>query len=201
LFVDTFNTADQKVDLSTGNGVDGNESITASGAVSFAQWHLVSASVNRTNGTADFFVDGALIQSSSAIVKDFANQTDLNLARFTNGTFYFNGTIDEARIEAGVRSSNWIWATYLNVASNATFTGSSVVTRIVPSLSILPLAAGLSLNWPASGVGFALYRATNLNPPVVWSPATNQPELVNARWQILLNSDNSETRFFRIQSQ
>src|SRR5438445_1640962 len=79
-FVNTFNTADQKVDLSTGNGVNGDESTTASGTVGFGQWHLVSASVNRTNGTADFFVDGINIQSSSAIIKDFENQTDLNLA-------------------------------------------------------------------------------------------------------------------------
>jgi len=47
------------------------------------------------------------------------NQAALNLARFTSGNFYWKGMIDEARIESVARSSNWVWATWMTVASNS----------------------------------------------------------------------------------
>jgi formylmethanofuran dehydrogenase subunit A len=56
------------------------------------------------------------------------------------------------------------------------------------------------LSWPASGVGFALYSATNLITPVVWNLVTNPAALVNNQWQILLPLDDSAARFYRLQA-
>src|SRR5204862_5198616 len=72
-FVNTFNNSDHKIDFASGDGVNGNESTTAANAVSFGSWHHLAASINRTNGTADFFLDGSVIGSSSSVVKTFAN--------------------------------------------------------------------------------------------------------------------------------
>jgi hypothetical protein len=53
LFVNTYLTSDQKVDFGSGNGTSGYEATTPGGAVSFGQWHLLTASVNRTNGSVE----------------------------------------------------------------------------------------------------------------------------------------------------
>jgi hypothetical protein len=200
-FVNTYLTADQKLDFGSGDGVNGNETTTAAGAVSFGHWHLLSAAVNRTSGTVELFVDGADLGGSGLVVNDFANQADLNLGRFTNANFYFTGIIDEARIQNAVVSSNWLRADWMTVASNAVFSTYSPVTQTLPPLSLTAGANVLLVSWPASGVGFALYSATNLVRAVAWAPVGVSPVLVNGEWQINLPATNSSPTFLRLQFQ
>lgn len=200
-FVNTFNNSDRKIDFASGDGAVGNESTTAAGTVPFGQWHLLSVAVDRTAGTAEFYMDGTDVQSSSSIIKTFANNADLNLGRFTNADFYFTGLMDEARIQTGTVSSNWVWANWMTVASNATFQSYSAVTQESPALSVILTAGGPVLQWPGSGVGFALYTATNLGPTAVWSGATNQPTLVDGQWQIPITDESAAARFYRLQAQ
>lgn len=200
-FVNTYRTNDQKLDFASGDGVNGNESSSAAGSVSFGQWHLLTAAVDRTNGSVEFYVDGADVGSSSSVVADFPDQATVNLGRFTNSAFYFNGILDEARIGVGACSSDWVWASWMTVASNSAFAASLAVVRERPTLGLAGGAGALVLTWPASSVGFALSTATNLIPPVVWSPVTNAPALVNNQWQISLPPEGSAGLFYRLQAQ
>ncbi len=199
-FVNTFKTNNQVIDFSSGDGTSGHEATTPYGTVSFGQWHLLAVSVNRTAGTVEFYLDGADLQSGT-VIPGFANQADVNLGRFTNSSFYFNGSMDEARIASGIRSSNWVWASWMTVASNPAFASYSAVTQQSPSLSIAGGQSGLSLTWPTPGVGFSLYSATNLAPPVSWRRATNQPMLVNTQWEVTLPANTHAAQFYRLQSQ
>ncbi len=203
-FVNSYNTGNGAVLLDTGDGSNGSELATAAGAVSFGQWHLVSAAINRAASTAAFYVDGQSVPiiSGNPVVNDFPNDADLNLGRFTNNSLYFKGTMDEARIDSSIEDSNWIWSSWATVASNAGFESYSTVTRSLPELTI-GAGGGLSdfLVWPANGVGYGLYTATNLAPPVSWIPCTNQPLFTNNQWQINLPANNSSIGFYRIQSQ
>jgi len=200
-FVNTYRTNDQKIDFASGDGTNGNEATTPYGTVSFGQWHLLSVAVNRTAGTAQFYKDGVWLQSGT-VITDFANQADVNLGRFTNADFYFNGTMDEARIASGVQSSNWVWADWMMVASNTALVNYSAISRQTPVLSIAGSAAtGLTLTWPTPGVGYALYMSTNLTPPFVWTPATNQPVLVNSQWEVVLEPGTNSPGFYHLQSQ
>jgi len=198
-FVNTYLTNDRKLDFASGDGVNGNEAQTASGSVSFGEWHLLTACVNRQNSTVEFFVDGADIQSGS-VIGDFKNHADINLGRFTNDVFYFNGEMDEVRIAAGTQSPYWVWANWMTVASNAAFATYSSVTQQIPTLSFASSATNLLLTWPANAVGFALYTATNLTPPVSWSPVLVAPLLVSNQSQVLLGRPvTATTHFFRLQ--
>jgi hypothetical protein len=199
--VNTFNNSDHTIDFASGDGAIGDESTTAPGTVPFGQWHLLSVAINRSVGTGDFYMDGTDLLSSSSIVKTFANNADLNLGRFTNNIFYFTGLMDEARIQTGTVSSNWIWANWLTVASNATFATYSSVTQQSPALSVSLNGNALVLQWPASGVGFALYATTNLIPTAVWSLMTNLPTFQNGRWQISVLRDPPISRFYRLQAE
>ena len=200
-FVNTFETNNQKLDFASGDGVNGNESTTTAGAVSFGQWHLLTASVSRTEGSVELFVDSAYAGGSSSVVTGFPSQAMVNLGRFTNSMFYFNGILDEARIGMGACSSNWVWASWMTVASNAAFAVASAVIRQPPTLAVAGGAGRPVLSWPGSGVGFALSAATNLIPPVVWSRVTNVPALVSNQWQISLPPYDDTARFYRLQAQ
>jgi hypothetical protein len=111
------------------------------------------------------------------------------------------GVLDEARIESGVCSSNWIWASWATVASNTNLQNYSSVTQQPPALTIgIGGGNGTYFSWPGSGVGFLLYQATNLVPPVAWTLATNQPMLISNQWQSVLPVGGN-AGFFRLQSQ
>ena len=200
LFVNKYNTGNGAVLLDTGDGSNGFEISSAAGAVSFGQWHLVTAAISRSGGTASFFVDGAPAGGGS-VVTGFANDAILDLGRFTNSALYFKGSIDEARIESGVQSSNRIWAEWATVASNSALENYSAVTQQVPALSINYGGGSSALSWAGTGVGFALYMATNLASAGTWSLATNQPVLVGNQWQINLPADDATSRFYRLLSQ
>ena len=197
-YVNSYQTMDHQLRLETGNGVNGTTANTAGGAVTFGDWHLLAATVNRTNGTVRLFVDGADATMSGSVRTDFANAAGVNLGRLTNAVFYFQGTMDEVRIERVTRSSNWVWVSWMTVASNATLVSYSEVNP-QPLLS-LASADGPVLTWPASGGVFKLYSATNLASPATWLPVTNpSPSLTNGRWQIPLQPHDNDSRFYRLQ--
>ena len=202
-FVNSYNTANGAMLLDTGDGSNGSELATAAGTVSFNKWHQVTAAINRAGSAVTFYVDGtnAPIVSGNAVVSDFANNASLNFGRFTNSFYYFTGTMDEARLHAGVDDSNWVWASWMTVGANATLESYAPVVQQPPALTIgTGGAAGTFLSWPGSGVGFTLYTTINLNAPVVWTLATNQPGYTNNEWQLTLPTDE-DVRFYRLKSQ
>ena len=200
LYINSYLTADQKLILETGNGSVGANASTAAGAVSSGTWHLISAAVDFTNGAARLYVDGVDQTQSSTIRSDLANQSTVNLGRFTNSSFYFKGAIDEARIESGLHSPAWVSAAYVTEALNSSLVNYAALLQQRPTLSLNLAGSQQVLSWPASGVGLALYSATNLIQPIHWSPTGSTPVLVNNRWQLTLPVDASVTRYFRLQS-
>ena len=110
--------------------------------------------------------------------------------------------MDEARIQAGVQSSNWIWASWATVASNSTFENYSTVAQQTPALTIgIGGTSGTIISWPGAGVGFALYASTNLASSGIWTLAANQPVLTNGQWQINLSAATNAVQFYRLKSQ
>jgi hypothetical protein len=199
MFVNLYNTANKDFRFGSGDGVNGQEVGSGAGSVSFGQWHLLSAAVDQGHSTVQFFVDGNGL-GSGAIVGDFPINQDVNLGRFTNANFYLNGTMDEARIQAGVCSSNWIWASYMTVAANSSLANYSSVTQSPPLLSLTAAPAGFTASWPPNGVGFELFGATNLVSPVFWTLVPNAPVLTNGHWEVAIPVDtNNAARFYRLQ--
>lgn len=187
LFVNTYGNTDQKIDLASGDGNGGgNESTTGAGAVPFGSWHQVVAAINRTNGTVNFYVDGASVGSSSGVVKDFKRVDDLNLARFLDGNFDLHGAMDEARIQQGVNSPNWVWASYMTVADNSSFQSYSSVGGSSNALTIEVNQGSIILNWG---------QGTLQSAPDVLGPYTTVP---NAQSPYPVPTSGAKQQFYRV---
>ncbi len=206
LFVNTYNTTDGKLMLESGDGTTGITASTPAGAVPPGGWHHVFASVNRGAGTAQLYVDGVNQTVTNTVATDFGNYTPFNLGRYTNSWWYLKGSLDEARIEPA-RSADWVWATWMNVVSNAAFVSCSpvaspgvVLNQPQPQLGASVGASGLLLNWAAQGSQFTLYSATNLAPPIQWTPVSNYTVLSNGLVQVPLSAATGTPVFYRIQA-
>jgi hypothetical protein len=176
LFVDYYLTTNHALLLDTGDGTNGSEQSTAAGAVTFGQWHLITAAVDRTNRTVALYVDGvsAPVVSGNPLVADFVNNADLNLGQLTNNVDYFDGIIDEARIHSGIESSNWVWASYMTVASNSVWSAySSITNSTAPSmpLTIQALDNQVILMWSPG----TLQSASSVNGPYSDIPGATPP--------------------------
>ena len=198
LFINTWKTDDHSVHLETGNGTSGSAAVSSSNVISFGQWHLLAATVDTVANIAHIYVDGVdTTPSGGAVYPAFAHANDLNFGRFLSNTLYFDGLLDEARIAANVQSSNWVWASWVNVASNTAFASCSTINP-QPLLSAVASTNGPLLTWSQAAGPFSLYVATNLVPRAIWVPATNPVILVNGQWEATI-PPGSGSRFYRLQ--
>jgi hypothetical protein len=147
-YVDNYNTSDGSLILTTGDGGATEHQLkSATGAVSFNQWHLVTAVVDRTDGGAQLYVDANQVASGPAMT-DFPINTDMDLGQDNGGSFQYRGLIDEARIRSGLSSTNWIWASYMTVAQNSAFENYSSVISPAATLRIQLSGNNVILFWP-----------------------------------------------------
>lgn len=150
-YVNTYSASgasDHKLLLETSDHASTPTYATTSPCVSSNQWHQLVAVVNRAGGSAQLYVDGALIAASGTVLTDFNTNQDVRLGEFQGNAFPFNGLMDEARIQSGLSSSNWVWASYMTVAANSAFENYSAVSYPVVTLSIQYSGGNLILAWP-----------------------------------------------------
>jgi hypothetical protein len=93
----------------------------------------------------------------------------------STGGLPFNGSMDEARIENGVRSPAWVYASWATVA-NPAFASYGGITFAPVTLASQFVNAQLVLSWPAGTLQSAP-AATGLYTDLtgVTSPYTNTP--------------------------
>jgi hypothetical protein len=149
--VNNFNTTDGALRFITGNGTSTGPVTSPAGSVTFGQWHLVTATVDTTANTARVFVDGTDVTTGKTnILADFSKTNNIILGVASDGFFSFEGTMDEARVENGTRSPNWIWASWATVSTNANFATYSAVNSsaiVSPTLGFSVSGGNVQLNW------------------------------------------------------
>jgi len=82
--------------------------------------------------------------------------------------------MDEARIRSDISSSNWIWASYMTVASNSLFSTYAPVASSLVTLNYQTINGKLVLNWSAGTLQSAPnVTGTYTNVTGATSPYTN----------------------------
>jgi len=153
-YVNSYQTNDGKIYFDTADGVGGNVSArTVSHVFSFGQWHLLTGTMDGSNGVVHVFVDGVDQTINTGV--DTAFQTT-NYARCgslltgapgTAGNLYFNGSMDDTRIESAVRSPAWVWASWATVA-NSSFASFGTITLPIVTLQAQETNGQVMLTWP-----------------------------------------------------
>ncbi len=152
--------------FSAGGGGTGythaNTVTTSAGA-----WHHVAAVYDVSTTSKKLYVDGQLQPlSDSTLLSFYGTVPALKIGGSGRATsFTFNGRIDEARLNRSAESSNWVWACYMNMASNSVFNspGKVLAPAVVPALTSLPASsvtaasAMLNANLNASGTVYTVY--------------------------------------------
>lgn len=208
LYVNSYNTSDGAIHLEAGNGTAGSEASSSASVVGTGAWHLITADVDPTAGTARFFVDtNDVTVGTGGIRTDFNTNRDMRLGLFDDNSWPFTGTMDEARIHFGTNSPAWITAEYMTVAQNSTLQSYSAVTSTVASpVTILFQKSGGNLILDGSGgvalagKSYTVLSSTNLLVPMAqWTPVTTNTFDVSGNFTnaVPLNSTN-EALFFRI---
>lgn len=199
LYVNTYQTTDRKLLFESGDGTNGQTAATAANLITPGVWHQVAAVVDQASASVRLYVDGVDQTQSNTLQPDFNSHGELDLGRFTNSAYYFRGAMDEVRIEAGVRTTDWMWTCWSTVARNSLLASyaQAAVEPATLSLSLLP--ASIIATWAGSGVGLALYSATNLAAPVLWQRVTNLPSLTGPQWQLAVPIDTNSPHYFRLE--
>ncbi len=132
-------------------------------------------------GSAKFYVNGSLVNSSTHPLNPLSRFADYNdwLGRSQwSRDPYFSGQYDEIRIWEGVLSAQDIAAHY-SAGPDEVFVAS-------PTLKIAHAGANLVLSWPISaGSGFQLQSTSNLRLPS-WTVVTNSVGVSNLFYQVSL---------------
>ena len=138
----------------------------------------------------------------------------------TAGTIAYNTPALSAL--GGVNETNWLtnvlsparlvpgWNTLAAEVHNATLASSDIgfdfeltgmaVIQEQPPIHLSVSGSSLTLAWPASASYFTVHSATNLTPPVAWTPLTNAPSLVSNEWRVTLPAATNGQRYFRLQT-
>ena len=94
----------------------------------------------------------------------------------------------------------------IEVHQNSTTSSDLAMNFELTSTLLLPLdaqisMAGSTLSWPLDAGWFTVYTATNLVPPVTWTPLTNPAVLIGNEWKVTLPAVTNEQRYFRLQAE
>ena len=131
-------------------------------SISVSNW-FYSGYVMAGAGSGNFrlFLNGTNVATGTGASP--SDNSDMNIAREYGGR-YLNSRIDEVRISSVARSTNWLWVTYQNIASNSIFNSVSAVTSVGvlgTNITAMLLGNSLRLDWSADHTGWRLQVQTN----------------------------------------
>ena len=109
LFVNSFQTANRRILVETGNGTAGSAFSTTSNVFELGEWNHIAWVADRIGGTGKLFYRGAQV-ASGLVRNDFSTNGILTIGAFSNGTFGLRGGIDDVRIYGRILSTNEIAA-------------------------------------------------------------------------------------------
>ncbi|MDD5522883.1 MAG: DUF2341 domain-containing protein [Kiritimatiellae bacterium] len=120
--------------------------------VSDMNWRYVVATRVKSTGLKKIYVDGVDCGTQTGSVVTLNWSGVLAFGQIQTWSNYFNGYLDEVEISNIDRSSNWVWASYLNQFSNSMFNpAGSVEGGFLPSIN------------NHNGASLVLMNSANLN--------------------------------------
>jgi hypothetical protein len=135
-------------------------------------WYQAVTKVDFTTQEVSFYINGTEIGTPQVTAKtginDSAGPLLIGNYAIAHGTEDFIGIIDEVRITDGLRSGDWVSASYLTVASNATFNAYEDAQTLVPNAPRFLIVDGATNVVMNSAYLTASLTSTGGAPTGVW---------------------------------
>jgi hypothetical protein len=190
-YVNSWQTNDGIIYFDTADGVTGSVAPrTATHAVTFGQWHLLSGTMDGVNGSVHVYVDGVDETVSNSVDTAFQVTNYVRCGALLTGTpgatgsSYFNGSMDDVRIENGVCSPAWVWASWATMAESNFATYGSIAPINI-ALNWQMISNQLVLTWTSG----TLQSASAVTGPYTnisgaTSPYTNVPSAAQQYFRV-----------------
>ena len=137
-----------------------------------AGWHHCVGQAVGTN--ASLYVDGSLKTTGpSTAIPNGSGTIQLGTIDSGQYTYWLKGIEDEVRISTVARSSNWLWATYQNIASNSAF---QPYSSIQSTNTVIPY---LVTNFIANSLTFNGTTVQNYSMPITFNGYSRNVTLTN----------------------
>ena len=94
------------------------------------QWNHWVFTKDSASGDMAMYLNGTLWHSAVGQTAAYTAIDAFKLGSAYDGTLNYDGVIDEFRVSAVERSTNWIWASYENQKAGSTFTDYSAVEAV-----------------------------------------------------------------------
>jgi len=172
---------------------------SANNSIAVSNW-FYSGYIMAGSGSGNFqlFLNGTVVATAAGTTPN--DNSSMEIARDYGGR-YLNARMDEVRISSVARSTNWLWATYQNLASNSIFSTASAVSTIGvlgTNLLAVPLGNTLKLSWPADHTGWRLQAQTNLLTQGLGTNWSDVPGSVNTNQTTVPLTTTNGVVFFRM---
>ncbi len=135
-------------------------------------WYHAVTKVDFSTREVSFFINGAQVGTPQATAKTNINDSAgaLLIGNYAAGHAGedFIGIIDEVRVTDGIRSDDWINASYMTVASNAAFIGYEDAQALVPDAPRVLIVDGATNVLDTSAHLTATLTSTGGAPAGVW---------------------------------
>jgi hypothetical protein len=94
---------------------------------------------------------------------------------------------------------NYYKVTGVDACGSGSYSSPNNMLLPLPALGMSTDVNSMTLSWPTWASDWVLYCATNLTPPVVWTPVTNSISTNGSYFNVTL-PNNSSACFFRLSS-
>lgn len=106
-FVNTYQTANRRILIETGNGSAGASFSSPTNTFELDQWNHLAFVADRAAGTGKIYYNGTQV-ASGTVRTDFATNSALALGAFGTGSFPLKGSLDDVRVYNRALTTNEI---------------------------------------------------------------------------------------------
>jgi Heparinase II/III-like protein/Bacterial Ig domain/PA14 domain len=167
----------------------------------------LSARLTRDDGAVVYLNGSEIWRDTNMPSVGITNQTPaLSALGGTNETNWLSLSLPPSTLALLTPGWNLLAAEVHQSALNSSDLGfdleltGTVILAELPELQATIAGSSLVLTAPDTAAYFRLFSATNLMPPVVWTPDATAAVLSNSQWRVTLPAATNGQRFYRLQS-
>jgi hypothetical protein len=114
IYVNSWSTSDKRIMVESSDGVTRLDAVSPEGTFESGVWNHVAVTIDRINGLAEIYYNGAVVTAGNALVPNFQATEIVDIAVMPGPSWFWVGMIDDVRIYKGLLTSDEINEIYDN---------------------------------------------------------------------------------------